>query len=277
MKTLACLSLLALSSFSLGAIGCSGSESSDPFGAEPDYATLKQRISSPTGTLDARNMGGLFARYSEQRGTSSIGSIGISSPKTASADEESAATTSSSGTHSQALRILGGGSSLTSSCGAIAQGTTTGSCSCPEGGSFTYDFSGLTTVQQSTGPIDASIKVRFDSCRMKDLGLDGREFVRLHADRGGAKVDMKSLELLLVADLTVSKGAETHTLDLAALVRNGQFELAVSVDDGWVTVSSTSSGAGGSFVVRDRNSTWTCNVVNGAGSCKDDKGNTHAF
>jgi hypothetical protein len=276
MKTFAALTLVAASSFALVAIGCSGSDSSDPFGAEPDYAAVQQRISSPTGTISERNMSTIFSRYSEQRDMSALSNVGIGS---STSTTTTTATGGTATTHSQALHILGGSSGLTASCSAVAQGNLTGSCACPSGGSFAYDFSGLRSVQQSTGPIDASIKVRFDGCHMNDVGLDGREFVHLHANRGGSSIDPNSLDLVLVADLTVSKGAETHTIDLAAILRQGQMEIAVAVDDGWVTIKATSSGiaGSGSFVVRDRNGSWTCDVNNGSGTCHDDAGNTRTF
>jgi len=276
MKTFAALTLVAASSFALVAVGCSGSDSSDPFGAEPDYAAVQQRISSPTGTISERNMSAVFSRYSEQRDMSALSNVGIGSSTSSTTTTATGGTTT---THSQSLHILGGSSGLTASCSALAQGNLTGNCSCPSGGSFTYDFSGIRSVQQSTGPIDASIKVRFDACHTNDVGLDGREFVHLHANRGGSSVDLDSLDLVLVADLTVSKAAETHTIDLAAILHQGQMEIAIAVDDGWVTIQGTSSGAAGSgsFVVRDRNGSWTCDVTNGSGTCHDDKGNTRTF
>ncbi len=273
MRTLAPLVLLSVSSFALVVAGCSGSDSSDPFGAEPDYASIQQRIASPTGTIGERNMSSLFSKYSEQSDMSAASNLGLG---------KSTGTPTATGTgttHSQALHILGGGGNLTASCSALAQGQLAGTCGCPSGGSFTYDFNGIRSVQQSSGPIDASLKVRFDGCHMNDLGLDGREFVHFHANRGGSSVDLSSLDLVIVADLTVSKGAETHTIDLAAILRQGQLELAVAVDDGWVTIRGTSSGTpgSGSFVVRDRNGTWTCDVNNGAGTCHDGSGNTRTF
>jgi hypothetical protein len=278
MRTLAPLALLSVTSFALVVAGCSGSDSSDPFGAEPDYASVQQRIASPTGTIGERNLSSLFSKYSEQNDTSSMANLGLGK-STGTATSTGSGTTGTATTHSQSLHILGGGSGLTASCSALAQGQLAGSCGCPSGGSFTYDFNGIRSMQQSTGPIDASLKVRFDGCHMNDVGLDGREFVHFHANRGGSSVDLSSLDLVLVADLTVSKGAETHTIDLAAILRQGQLEIAVAVDDGWVTIRATSSGTpgSGSFVVRDRNSTWTCDVQNGAGSCSDGAGNTRTF
>jgi hypothetical protein len=278
MRTLAPLALLSLSSFALVVAGCSGSDSSDPFGAEPDYASVQQRIASPTGTIGERNLSSLFSKYSEQNDTSSMANLGLGK-STGTATSTGSGTTGTATTHSQSLHILGGGSGLTASCTALAQGNLTGSCSCPSGGSFAYDFSGLRSVQQSTGPIDASIKVRFEGCHMNDVGLDGREFVHIHANRGASSIDVSSLDLVLVADLTVSKAAETHTIDLAAILRQGQMEIALAVDDGWVTIKATSSGTSGSgsFVVRDRNGSWTCDVNNGSGTCHDDAGNTRSF
>jgi len=281
MRTFFSLSLLAVSSFALVVVGCGGSDSSDPFGPEPDYASVQQRISSPTGTVSERNVSALFSRYSEQSDTSAVANLGIgkSTGTSTSSGTGSGTGTGSATTQSQALHILGGSSGLTASCTALTQGNVTGSCSCPSGGSFTYDFSGLRSVQQSSGPIDASLKVRFDGCQMNNLGLDGREFVHFHANRGGSSIDVNSLDLVIVADLTVTKAAETHTIDLAAILRQGQLEIAIAVDDGWVTIRATSSGTAGtgSFVVRDRNGSWTCDVTNGSGTCHDENGNTRTF
>lgn len=275
MRTFASLTFVAASSLGLVVAGCSGSDSSDPFGPEPDYASVQQRIQSPSGTISERNMSALFSKYSEQRGMSALGNVGLGTSTTTS----SGTGTGTATTHSQALHILGGSSGLTSTCSALAQGNTTGSCACPSGGTFAYDFEGLRVIQQSSGVIDASLKVRFDACHMNDLGLDGREFVHVHAARGGSSVDLNSLEVLLVADLTVSKGAETHTIDLAAIVHKGEMEIALAVDDGWVTIRATSSATAdaGSFVIRDRNGAWTCTVNNGSGTCHDDKGGTKTF
>ena len=277
----ALLSLTSVASFGIVALGCSGgSGSSDPFGAEPDYAAVQQRFSSPTGTISERNMSSLFARYSDQKGASEMGNIGVgTSTSSGTSTSDSPAPAPATGTKSQALHILSGKSGLTASCSALAAGNTAGSCACPDGGSLTYDFGAIRQLQQATGPIDASLKVRFEGCRQKDLGIDGREFVHVHADRGGSKADLNTLELLLIADLTVSKGSETHTIDLAARLKSGEFELALAVDDGWVTIRATSSGVAGSgtFVIRDRNGTWTCEVQGGAGTCHDAQGNSRKF
>ena len=279
MRTLAPLVLLSVSTFALVVAGCSGSDSSDPFGAEPDYAAVQQRIASPTGTIGERNISSLFSKYSEQSDMSATSNLGLGKSTGTSTGTATSTGSGTATTHSQALHILGGGSNLTASCSALAQGQLAGTCGCPSGGSFTYDFNGIRSAQQSSGPIDASLKMRFDGCHMNDLGIDGREFVHFHANRGGSSVDLSSLDLVLVADLTVSKGAETHTIDLAAILRQGQLEIAVAVDDGWVTIRATSSGTpgSGSFVVRDRNGTWTCDVNNGAGTCHDGSGNTRTF
>lgn len=283
MKTFASFTLLvslAVSSFGVVAVGCSGSGASDPFGAEPDYAAVQQRIASPTGTVSERNLSAVFSRYAEQRDMSSLGNVGFgSSTSSTTTATGGTATGGTATTHSQALHILGGSSGLTASCSALAQGGLTGQCSCPSGGTFTYDLNSLRSAQQSTGPIDATIKVRFDACQVNDLGLDGREFVHFHANRGGTTLDLDALDVVLVADLTVSKAAETHTLDLAAILHQGQMAIAIAVDDGWVTIQGTSTGTAGagSFVVRDRNGTWTCDVTNGSGTCHDDQGNTRTF
>jgi hypothetical protein len=272
MRTFAALSLVvAASSFGVVVAGCGGSDSSDPFGPEPDYASVQQRIQSPTGTVSERNLSAVLSRYSEQRDTSALGNVGLGTSTSTSSGTGTGTTT----THSQALHILGGSSGLTASCAALAQGNATGSCACPSGGSFAYDFSALRYVQ-SSGLIDASMKVRFDACRTHDVNLDGREFVHVHGNHSGSSADFGSLDVVLVADFVVSKGAETHTIDLAAMVHNGAMEIAVAVDDGWVTISANTSNTG-AFVVRDRNGSWTCTVTDGAGTCHDESGNTKTF
>lgn len=279
MKNLACLSFLSTLSFASLAVlagGCGSGESSDPFGPEPDYASMQQRFTAPSGTIDERNMSAVFSRYSEQQGAGSMANVGVGTSTTVTSEEAPAPV---GNVQTKALHVLGG-TGLTASCSALKAGNTTGSCACPDGGSFAYDFSGLTAIQQSTGPIDASLKVRFDGCRAKDVAIDGREFVRVHADRGGSKsIDLKSFSMLLVADLDVSKAGVTHSIDLVAILRDGELEIALQVDDGWVTVRATGSATTGfsSFVVRDRNGSWTCDVNNGSGTCHDDKGNTRKF
>ncbi|MDB4934807.1 MAG: hypothetical protein JWP87_1779 [Labilithrix sp.] len=282
MTKLTCLPLLAFASLGVVLVGC-GSDASDPFGPDPDYASVQQRFTSPTGTVNERNMGSVFAQYAEKRSTSSqaafsgatsLGGMGGAAGGGASGSPQTG------GVQSKALQLLDlaeTGSSSSLQCSALAHGDVTGSCSCPDGGSFDYDFSGFRAVQQSSGPIDASLKVRFEACQLSGVGIDGREFVHVHGERGGASFDAKSFSMLLIADFTVTKGAETHSLDLAAMISNGTMELAVKVDDGWVTIRATNGDAAGSFELRDRNGTWTCDVKDGAGTCKNANGETRSF
>ena len=284
MNKFACfsfLSVLSLAGATSMLTGCGGSGSSDPFGPDPDYETVQQRFTAPTGTVSSRNLSSLFTRYSDQR--TSTGMADVSGATALGGGTATSATPgSTSTTHSQALRILDLASSSNGSsakCSSLAAGNLTGSCTCPSGGSFDYDFSSFRGLQQGSGPIDASLKVRFDACHYSgDVGIDGREFVRVHADRTGSTLDANSLSMLIVADFTVTAGAATHTVDLAAELSKGELELALQVDDGWVTVKATSTATGtGSFVIRDRNGSWTCDVANGAGSCRDSKGNSQKF
>ena len=61
---------------SLGLGGCGSSSSSDPFGPEPDYASVQERFTHPTGTVSDRNMSSIFTRYSEQKGAQALGAVG---------------------------------------------------------------------------------------------------------------------------------------------------------------------------------------------------------
>jgi hypothetical protein len=250
--------------FALVAVGCSSGSSSDPFGPDPDYAAIDQRFASPDGTLTNGNAGSVFSRYSDDKQTSQ--DIDVSGAAGASSSSSS-----SSSVHSQSLRVLdlaqSGGST---SCSALEHGDTTGSCACADGGSFSYDFSGVRELQSSSGPIDVSLKMRFSSCVSKGIAIDGREFLRLHADRGGTgKVDENSVGMTLIADITATKGTETHHIDLAARLSKGDVEIAVQVDDGWITIRSDGDG----YVVRDRNGTWRCH----AGTCASSTGDTRKY
>lgn len=254
----------------LAAVGCSSSNGSDPFGPDPDYAAIDQRFASPDGTFTNANAGSVFSKYGDNKQTSQdVDMSGATSGSSSS---------SSSGVHSQALKVLDlaqTGGSTSPRCIALEHGDETGSCSCPDGGSFAYDFTGARALQNASGPIDVSLKLRLEACASKGIVIDGREFVRLHADRAaGGKVDEKSVGALLVADITARKGAETHTIDLAARFESGQVEIAIQVDDGWITIR----GDGESFVVRDRNGTWTCQKsATGGGSCTNATGETRKF
>ncbi len=257
--------LFASAILAVAAVACGSSSTTDSFGPDPDYAAIDQRFESPDGTFTSANAGSVLAKYSDQKQTSKDVDVGGTTGGSGSS--------SSSGVHSNALRVLDlaeTGSSSYPACAALQHGDEVGSCGCPEGGSFAYDFSGARALQNSSGPVDVALKLRLSSCASKGIVLDGREFVRLHADRAaGGKVDENSVGLLLVADITARKGAETHTIDLAARLRNGQYEIAIQVDDGWLTIR----GDGDSYVVRDRNGTWTCQ----AGSCTSNTGESRKY
>jgi hypothetical protein len=274
-KTVALLSCFAITAAVLG--GCSSTSSGDPFGAEPDYASIESRFSTPDGTFNASNAKSVFSRYADQRRTSQ--DVDVGGAAEIGGGQSTAST--SSGLKSQALHLLDlaeSGGVTTPRCSAIEHGDATGTCSCASGGSFTYDFSGIREAQQSQGPIDVSLKLKLDACAANDLRLDGREFVRVHVDRGGAgKIDPSSAAVLLVADISATKGAETHTIDLAARVASGSFEIALRVDDGWIAIKGSGSGDDGTFTIRDRDGSWTCNVAAGSGTCVGSNGDKTSF
>jgi hypothetical protein len=255
--------------------GCSSTATNDPFGADPDYASIQSRFSTPDGTFNAANAKSVFARYSDDQKTSQDIDVGGAAKVGGGGTG-----TTSSGLKSQALHLLDlaeSGSATSPRCTSIEHGDTTGSCSCEGGGSFTYDFSGIREAQQSSGPIDVSLKLRVDGCSTQGLRLDGREFVRVHFDRGGGKIDANSASVLLVADITATKDAESHRIDLAARVTQSTFEIALRVDDGWITIKGSGTADDGSFTVRDRDGSWTCTVVSGAGTCTGSSGETRSF
>lgn len=242
------------------AVGCA-SDASDPFGPEPDFGAVESRFAAPDGTFGAANAKGALASFEAQRGSS------------AEADLSGATSVGgAAGTQPQSIALLDmaqSGSSGKLSCAALSHGDTQGTCACPKGGSFVYDFSGVRTLQQASGPVDVTLKLRLNQCDSgKNLTLDGREFVRLHAERApSGRVDASSTRMLLVADLDATRDGVTHAVDLAARIEKDRFDFAVRVDDGWIVVSADRTG-GGTVRIRAKNGTFTCS----AGKCTAEGG-----
>lgn len=245
------------------AVGC-GADPSDPFGPEPDFGSVESRFSDPDGTFGAANAAATLAAYDDQRSATSEVDVGGTASLGGSGD--------GAGIKPKSLQLLDmaeRGSSGALRCAALAHGDTQGTCACPGGGSFRYDFTGVRSMQQARGPVDVTLKLRLTQCASaKDLTIDGTEIVRVHADGGAGKADLGSLRMLLVADLVATRAGMSHAVSITARIDGSAFDVAVRVDDGWVVVGRSASGAAGSFRVRARNGTWSC----ADGTCTSDAG-----
>jgi|GEM_PF-2882528 len=273
--------LLVCAASALAAAGCSVA-SDDPFGPEPDFVTLEQRFVLPTGTLTEANAAAVLARYEDERRAAPRIELGAVPP---GARERPMAAGGAAGVRSQALHLLAlaeTGRPTNPRCLAIDHGDARGSCACPEGGAFAYDFSEVRAAQQSRGPAAATLKVRFDACRSGDVAIDGREVVRLEVqgpgrdDRGDGERTRVSF---VFADLTVERGGEEHAVVVAARPAGDDLELALQVGDGWISVrgGTFAPGSAGGFVLRDREATWTCTTQGTARRCTTDAGRSLSF
>ncbi len=269
------LVLVGVSGLAGLSVGCS-SGANDPFGPDPDYRALEAQFKTPTGTFRSESAGSVFSRTSSQlesqrrndlAGAGSVTSIGASSSTT---------------TKSLDLldTVVNGSNKVV--CTSLQQGNLTGSCTCPAGGSFDYDYSGLEAARgYRGGPLDVSLKVRLSACSNGGVTIDGKEFVNLHMDAtqtktasGGTKTTLNDMRLLLDAHLTATTAKESHKVDFTFLYENGKTWMSIAVDDGHVVIGTSGGwdGRTGTIVIKDRNETWTCVLSNGAGKCTSDKG-----
>jgi hypothetical protein len=246
---LTCGLALAVAAF---ATGCGSSSSNDPFGPEPDYAEVQGRFDHPTGTFNAANAGSVIG---SANGSSDANVGGVFSGG-------SAATPGAAAT--QSLQILSGSAQFV--CSDLQAGNRSGSCACPSGGSFTYEMDGGGDPNNS----DITMKVRAQACASGDATVDGTEFVHVSSTKNAS--GQTDFRMLFVIHVTVRKGAQTHTLDAAEQYASGTLQIAVKVDDGWVTVVIQTAPSSITYEVRDKDGTWTCKDQNGAGTCTSSKG-----
>lgn len=256
-SALALTSLVAL----LAAIevGCVASDA-EAFGAAPSFAEVEQRLEAPTGELSVETAQAVFERFAEMRAATSSITLG----GRASFDVGG----SLAGIHSQALHLLGlaeRGSSMAWRCGAIEHGDAAGTCACPDGGSFTYDFREVRSLRGARGAASAELKVRFEACREGETAATGSEFVQV---TGGQRTSRSFDEVLVAADLALSGGERAGDLALFVRVLGSDVEAAVPLEGGaWVTVRPLGEDRSGAarFAVRDRVGDWTCSVASAHG------------
>lgn len=249
-------------------VGC-GSSDSNPFGPDPDFNAVQSKLSTPTGTLTAGRESAVFADYQNQAASQSNGFnyAGVGS------------STSPGGVSSQALHVLGNQASNTW-CPALQNGQTSGSCTCPSGGSLAYDFAGIQQLnQQQRGPIDVTLRLHADHCSAEGGVVDGSEFIKLKSS--GATVTSDNLFMFLDVHLSMSKPPVQAQIDLDAEYLDGKWWYAVEVSDGTLIVASDTahwdgSTKTGTVYVHAKDASWTCQLTNGKGTCTSDKGEARA-
>lgn len=248
----------------LAMVGC-GSADSNPYGPDPDFNAVQSKLSTPTGTLAAGRESAAFTDYQTQAANQANGfnyaGVGSSS--------------SSGGVSSQALHVLGNQASNTW-CPALQNGQTSGSCTCPSGGSLSYDFAGIQQLnQQQHGPIDVTLRLHADHCSAEGGVVDGSEFIKLKST--GATVTSDNLFMFLDVHLTMSKPPVQARIDLDAEYLDGKWWYAVEVSDGTLIVASDTahwdgSTKTGTVYVHAKDASWTCELTNGKGTCTNEKG-----
>jgi hypothetical protein len=256
--------------------GCSGNSSTSPFGADPDFASIQARMDKPDGTFNGSSS--VFDQFNSAQSGANSANIAGAPGTSSSSSGGSSTSTASYRSHSTALRLLDDTQSgLSSSCSAMQHGDLTGSCACPGGGNFSYDFSEYQAAAKTSGITDVTLRVAMSQCVSTNNDMvDGHEFVHLHQDTSKGSVPDDSA--LIVVDVTARTAGVTHSLDanmlLATNASGSSVSIAVQVDDGWIVVQANASadGTSGSYGVRDKNGTWTCSVSNGAGSCTGTNG-----
>lgn len=222
---------------------------------EPELAAVRARFERPDGTLTAANVAAVLDQ----------GALGGSA-----ASDFDFSRAGSTATRTQGVRPLftpPGGNSFPFSCGAFANGQTSGSCTCPDGGRFDYTFAGV--VDQGDGAI---AKMVFDDCAFGASIVDGRQFISSMVDDADPK--NPKFTVLMLLDLTVTEGGKTKKLDVQASFGSEGMMVAVKVDDGHVIVVR---GKDGTLRIRTKDGEFTCISEDGHGTCTNGKGMTQSF
>jgi len=233
-------------------IACGGSDSSGGSGSAPDFNTLKTELTVPTGTMaagdEATVQDGLGKSMEQQEGGGGF------SPLSAGGSVKPQAACSE---------------------GAVQAGKS-GTCDCGGGGSVSFDLSGVSQQQQQGGDVNYTVSITANSCVDDGNTINGS--IYMHYEMTQAAPQDAFLIYAIHLSLT---GTRTANYDIDYMLKNGKAVFKVDVKDGSVLVSAEGSwdrnSKSGSFTVKDKNETWTCNAENGKGSCTSDKGGSRTF
>jgi hypothetical protein len=214
-------------------VGCGGGASPDAFGPDPDFATLDGRLSTPTGTLSTTTVDAAVSALDAVRAPElSIDALARVSPSN-------------------------------TTCDALGHRDATGTCACPAGGTFTYDFSEIADRARPPGSV-ATLRMKLDHCAIGDHVLDGKQF----AERDGDTIRA------FTAELTVTRAA--NAVDVVVWsTGSGEWARAAG-SDGEIVVGATpkpsSDTPSESVIVKDRQTTWTCSVSDAGQRCSSANG-----
>lgn len=254
------LALFGMVAVTATGMGCSSSDSGggSGTGGAPDFGALEERLTKPSGTFDESQASPVLDGYGQQNESATSGNpFGGSS----------------SSTQSAGLAIQAEGSA----CNNLGQGGQ-GSCSCPSGGTLTWDMPQGSSMQSqnSSGAIDQTVSIVASACSDGKQTIDGSIYYKIKS----VKQDRSDLFMLYAIHVKLS-GTRTGQYDVDYLYKNGVITFAVDVKDGKVLVSAkgnwNKNTKTGTLTITDKNTTWTCEAVNGKGTCKNTAGETRNF
>ncbi len=218
-------------------VGCGGGGvSADGFGPDPDFASLDARLSTPTGTLSVTAV------------DAAVSALDVVQSSALSVDALARVTPSHT------------------TCEALGHRDATGTCACPGGGSFAYDFSELTGGAHASGI--ATLRMKLSRCTIGDRVLDGEQFALRDGDTSSALTAQVTVTRANVAvDVVVWRDGRAG--DKAAWAR-------AIASDGAIVVgglpAATRDPADRSVLVKDRRTTWTCSVNDAGLRCSSTSG-----
>lgn len=252
MSKLPCFAFLLLASLP-AFVACSPASG----GSEPDFDALEQRMDAPQG---------LFSPDQQSAVATAVRTKGSLVPNvklsTLSTTEGASATKSFPLEPAMvgALSLQPQAGSAFSDCSSLTGKSLSGSCACPDGGTFDYAFTGVEAARRKEpGPIVVTLRVGMSACANKGSTIDGQMFVRVRGQRE-ANGTVTETALTFIADVTGHAAGQTLSLQAEVVRRGADAFVAVPLESGTVVAQQTAGNGG--FRVRDRSGTWTCTASN---------------
>jgi hypothetical protein len=200
------------------AVGCGGnSGSNDAFGPDPDFGSLDTRLSTPTGTLTSDGIA---------RAVEAVDAV--RSP-------------------AASIALLSHDAPSKTSCAALGHGDPIGTCACPQGGVFDYDFAELQSANAGSNQGRITLRMRLVHCRLDTTTFDGTEFAQI--THGGSTLIDAQL------DLSTPAGAAQH---VDVWRESDTWWARAQVGDGAIVVGVPTDGDAEHVLVKDRASVWSC-------------------
>lgn len=247
--------------FAVTQIGCGSDEESGTGGSgAPDFVALEGKLTQPTGTLAPGQESSVQDAFGAQTEAASGNPFGGGGASSGTSTTQSA----------DALSTLAlGPLNTSSSCSGFQQGGS-GTCSCPNGGSITYDIPATTQGKPGENPngtIDQTVSIIANQCGTSaDQTVHGSIYWKL---KNPPPMQLFSVHVAIT-------GRSAGKYDVEYLYKDGVITFAVDVADGRVLVSAkggwNKATKTGTLTIKDKNETWTCSLTNGKGTCTSDKG-----